>query len=60
MDTMRKLTTVFILLFVASISAGMALKDAVPYAAIGGWGLGTLFLLCSAFCAGKIRYRKGD
>ncbi|ENQ3080451.1 hypothetical protein CON64_06225 [Bacillus pseudomycoides] len=60
MDTMRKLTTLFILLFVASISAGMALKDAVPYAAIGGWGFGTLFLLCSAFCAGKIRYRKGD
>ncbi|WP_242217882.1 hypothetical protein [Bacillus cereus group sp. BfR-BA-01380] len=60
MDTMRKLTTLFILLFVASISAGMALKDAVPYAAIGGWGLGTLFLLCSAFCTGKIHYRKGE
>ncbi|ENQ3108430.1 hypothetical protein SAMN04488168_15014 [Bacillus sp. 491mf] len=60
MDTMRKLTTVFILLFVASISAGMALKDAVPYAAIWGWGLGTLFLLCSAFCAGRIHYRKGE
>ncbi|MDC2865122.1 hypothetical protein [Bacillus sp. BP-3] len=55
METMRKLTTLFILLFVASISAGMALKDAVPYAAIGGWGFGTLFLLCSAYCLGKSR-----
>ncbi|MGG2017941.1 hypothetical protein [Bacillus sp. S10(2024)] len=60
METMRKLTTLFILLFVASISAGMALKDAVPYAAIGGWGFGTLFLLCSAYCLGKSRSQKGE
>ncbi|EEM03571.1 hypothetical protein bmyco0002_40060 [Bacillus pseudomycoides] len=37
----------------------MALKDAVPYSAIGGWGFATLFLLCSAFCAGKARQKKG-
>ncbi|MEN1937549.1 hypothetical protein AAIE21_18645 [Paenibacillus sp. 102] len=59
MELYQKLTTVFILLFVASISAGMALKDAVPYSAIGGWGFATIFLLCSAFCAGKARQKKG-
>lgn len=60
MEHYQKLTTVFILLFAASISAGMALKDVVPYSAIGGWGFGTLFLLCSAFCAGKARQKKGE
>ncbi|MBO1581344.1 hypothetical protein [Bacillus sp. XF8] len=59
MELYQKLTTVFILLFVASISAGMALKDAVPNATMGGIGFATLFLLCSAFCAGKARQKKG-
>ncbi len=60
MDTMKKLTTLFILLFVASISAGMVLKDAVPYAAIGGFGCATIFLLCSAYCFGKSRSQRGQ
>ncbi|MFJ8528192.1 hypothetical protein [Bacillus sp. NPDC094106] len=59
MGLYQKLTTTFILLVVASISAGFALKDAVPNAAIGGIGFATLFLLCSAFCAGKARQKKG-
>ncbi|WP_242144218.1 MULTISPECIES: hypothetical protein [unclassified Bacillus cereus group] len=59
MELYQKLTTTFLLLFIASISVGFALKDAVPHATIGGISFATLFLLCSAFCAGKARQKKG-
>ena len=49
MELYKKLTTTFILLFVASITVGFSLKGAIP----------TLFLLSSAFCAGKARQMKG-
>jgi hypothetical protein len=41
------------MLFVASIAGGLALKNIFDYSMIVGVGLGTVFLLCSAFFAGK-------
>ncbi|KFN03543.1 hypothetical protein D0U04_04560 [Bacillus clarus] len=59
MELYQKLTTTFILLFIASITVGFALKGAIPYATLGSTIFATLFLLCSAFCAGKARQMKG-
>ncbi|MGD6890554.1 hypothetical protein [Bacillus mobilis] len=55
----KKLTTTFILLFVASITVGFSLKGAIPYATLVSIVCATLFLLSSAFCTGKARQMKG-
>lgn len=44
---------IFLMFFVASIAGGLALKNIFDYSMIVGAGLGTVFLLCSAFFAGK-------
>ncbi|HFK1762207.1 MULTISPECIES: hypothetical protein [Bacillus] len=49
----KKHTTMFLLFFVASIIGGLSLKNTVDYSMVVGVGLGIVFLLCSAFCAGK-------
>ncbi|MED0960030.1 hypothetical protein [Bacillus paramycoides] len=59
MELYKKLTTTFILLFIASITVGFSLKGAIPYATLMSTIFATLFLLCSAFCAGKTRQMKG-
>ncbi|OIK14319.1 hypothetical protein [Bacillus sp. MUM 13] len=46
-------TVAFLMLFVASIAGGLALKNVFDYSMIVGVGLGTVFLLCSTFFAGK-------
>ena len=43
----------FIMFFVASIAGGLALKNVFEYAMLVGIGLGVVFLLCSAYFAGK-------
>ncbi|MDA2072343.1 hypothetical protein ACTFRD_20420 [Bacillus cereus group sp. MYBK249-1] len=58
MELYKKLTTTFILLFIASITVGFSLKDAIPYATLVIIIFATLFLLGSAFCAGKARQMK--
>lgn len=49
----KNYTVLFLMLFVSSIAGGLALKDFFEYSMIVGVGLGTVFLLCSAFFAGK-------
>jgi hypothetical protein len=49
----HKLYGIVFMLFVASIAAGFALKDVFEFSMIAGGGLGTIFLLCSAYFAGK-------
>jgi len=49
----KNYTVLFILLFVASISGGMALKNILDYSMIIGVGLATIFLLAAAFSLGK-------
>lgn len=49
----KNYTVMFLMLFVASIAGGLALKNLFDYSMIVGVGLGTVFLLCSAFFAGK-------
>lgn len=42
--------------FAASIMGGLALNNYIPYSAVAGYGLGTLFLLCSTLFLGKIQH----
>ncbi|WP_338779655.1 hypothetical protein [Metabacillus sp. FJAT-52054] len=49
----KNYTVAFIMLFVASIASGFALKSVFSYSMIVGVGLGIVFLLCSVFLAGK-------
>ncbi|MEH7108848.1 hypothetical protein [Bacillus sp. JJ1764] len=46
-------TVMFLMFFVASIASGLALKNIFEYSMVVGVGLGTVFLLCSAFSVGK-------
>ncbi|OCA90139.1 hypothetical protein F7984_03955 [Pradoshia sp. D12] len=46
---MKNYTVMFLLLFVASIAGGMALKNIFGYSMLVGVGLAFIFLLCSAF-----------
>lgn len=48
----KNYTVLFILLFVASIAGGMALKNIFDYTMIIGIGLATIFLLAAAFSLG--------
>ncbi len=43
----------FLMFFVASITGGLALKNIFDYSMIVGFGLGTVFLLCSVFYVGR-------
>lgn len=49
----KNYTVMFLMFFVASIVGGLALKNIFSNSMIVGVGLGTVFLLCSAFFAGK-------
>lgn len=49
----KNYTVLFLMLFVASIAGGLALKNIFEYSMIAGVGLATIFLLCSAFFAGR-------
>ena len=49
----KNYTVLFILLFVASIAGGMALKNIFDYSMIIGVGLAMVFLLAAAFSLGK-------
>ncbi|RSL34866.1 hypothetical protein D7Z54_03245 [Salibacterium salarium] len=49
----KNYTSVLILLGGASILGGLALKNIFEYSSVVGFGLGTVFLLFSAFFAGK-------
>ena len=46
---LKNYTVMFLLLFVASIAGGMALKNIFEYSMLVGIGLAFIFLLCSAF-----------
>jgi amino acid transporter len=49
----KNYTILFVLLFVASIAGGMALKNIFDYSMIIGVGLAMIFLLAAAFSLGK-------
>ncbi|MBM6616673.1 hypothetical protein [Bacillus suaedaesalsae] len=49
----KNYTVMFLFLFVASLSGGLALKDIFQYSMLVAVGVGTVFLLCSAYFAGK-------
>lgn len=49
----KNYTVIFLMLFVASIAGGLALKNIMDNSMIVGVGLGIVFLLCSAFFAGE-------
>lgn len=49
----KNYTVIFLLLFIASIAGGMALKNFSDYSMIIGAGLAIIFLLASAFSLGK-------
>lgn len=46
---MKNYTVLFLMLFVASISGGIAFKNVFDYSMLVGIGLGTVFLLSAAF-----------
>jgi hypothetical protein len=46
-------TVFFLMLFVASVAGGLALKTIFEHSMIVGVSSGIVFLLCSAFFAGK-------
>ncbi|KEZ49242.1 hypothetical protein [Metabacillus indicus] len=56
----KNYTVMFIMLFTASITGGMAAKDLFKYSPIAGWGMGMLFLLCAAYFAGKNEKKSGS
>ncbi|QPC45866.1 hypothetical protein [Mangrovibacillus cuniculi] len=49
----KNYTAMFLLFFAASIAAGLGLKSFVPYSMVIGASFGVVFLLCSAYFAGK-------
>ena len=49
----KNYTTMFLLLFVASISGGLALKNVYDYSMLAGVGLGLTFLLCAFIAINK-------
>jgi hypothetical protein len=49
----KNYTVLFILLFVASIASGMALKNIFDYSMMIGVGLAMVFLLAAGFFLGK-------
>ncbi|MFF3022848.1 hypothetical protein ACFVRR_09305 [Gottfriedia sp. NPDC057948] len=49
----KNYTVFFLLLFTASISGGMALKDYFDYSMIIGVGLAMIFLFASVYSLGK-------
>ncbi|MFT8323642.1 MAG: hypothetical protein ABF649_22610 [Bacillus sp. (in: firmicutes)] len=46
-------TVLFLFLFIAAIVGGLALKNTFENLMIVAVGVGTIFLLCSAFFAGQ-------
>jgi hypothetical protein len=48
----KNYTVMFICLFIASITGGLALKNVIDYSMLVGVGFGTVFLLCSLFSIG--------
>ncbi|MEE6451044.1 hypothetical protein RAH41_10770 [Gottfriedia acidiceleris] len=49
----NKYTVLFLLLFIASITGGLALKNVLEFSMIFGVGLGLIFLSCSFYFVGK-------
>lgn len=49
----KNYTVMFLMFFAASITGGLALKKTLEYSMTVGAGLGIIFLLCSAYFAGK-------
>ena len=49
----KNYTTMFLLLFVASISGGLALKNFYDYSMLVGVGIGLTFLLCAFIAINK-------
>lgn len=49
----NKYTVLFLLLFITSITGGLALKNALEFSMIFGVGLGLIFLVCSIYCVVK-------
>ncbi|KAA0547080.1 hypothetical protein FZW96_13950 [Bacillus sp. BGMRC 2118] len=49
----KNYTVMFLFFFMTSIAGGMALKDHFYYSVVVGVSFGLVFLLCSAFFAGK-------
>ncbi|MGX1191592.1 hypothetical protein [Metabacillus sp. SLBN-84] len=56
----KNYTVMFIMLFTASITGGMAAKGLFEYSVIVGWGLGILFLLCASYFAVKNEKKSGS
>ncbi|MED1472786.1 hypothetical protein [Bacillus salipaludis] len=50
---MNNYTVMFLMLFVASISGGMALKNIFEYSMLVGVGLAIVFLFCSIIALSK-------
>jgi hypothetical protein len=49
----KNYTVLFLFLFIASITGGLALKNVLEYSMIVGVGLGIIFLVCSIYFVGK-------
>jgi len=49
----NKYTVLFLLLFIASITGGLALKNVLKFSMIFGVGLGLIVLACSFYFVGK-------
>ncbi|WP_088011770.1 hypothetical protein [Gottfriedia acidiceleris] len=45
----NKYTVLFLLLFIISITGGLALKNVLEFSMIYGVGLGLVFLVCSIY-----------
>ena len=60
MQRARGITVLLLMLGMASISLGMALKNVFQYSPIVGWLLGTLILIVNSIYTGKSIKKKSN
>jgi len=56
----KNYTTMFLLLFAASISGGLALNTTYEYSMLAGIGIGLVFLFCAAIALRKSLHTKRE
>jgi len=60
MQRQQGITVLLLMLGMASISLGMALKNVFEYSPVVGWLLGTLILIVNSIYTGKNKKKKSN